>query len=94
MLGSSCGRRPPLHPAHVLGTCAGHAATHATPVPALPSPLPYITGLNKYSARITQPKSQGASQAMLYATGLTETDMDKPQVRRGCRAAPGHLPAS
>ena len=24
--------------------------------------------LNKYSARITQPKSQGASQAMLYAT--------------------------
>lgn len=26
-------------------------------------------GLNKYSSRITQPKSQGASQAMLYATG-------------------------
>jgi dihydroxy-acid dehydratase len=37
-------------------------------------------GLNKYSARITQPKSQGASQAMLYATGLTEADMAKPQV--------------
>jgi len=36
--------------------------------------------LNRYSARITQPKSQGASQAMLYATGLTEADMDKPQV--------------
>jgi len=36
--------------------------------------------LNKYSSRITQPKSQGASQAMLYATGLTEEDMDKPQV--------------
>ncbi len=36
--------------------------------------------LNKFSARITQPKSQGASQAMLYATGLTEADMDKPQV--------------
>ena len=32
--------------------------------------------LNKYSSRITQPKSQGASQAMLYATGLTEEDMD------------------
>ena len=28
--------------------------------------------LNKYSSRITQPKSQGASQAMLYATGLSE----------------------
>ena len=37
-------------------------------------------GLNRYSARITQPRSQGASQAMLYATGLTEADMDKPQV--------------
>ncbi len=36
--------------------------------------------LNKYSSRITQPKSQGASQAMLYGTGLTEADMDKPQV--------------
>ena len=36
--------------------------------------------LNKYSAHITQPASQGASQAMLYGTGLTEADMDKPQV--------------
>ena len=36
--------------------------------------------LNRYSARITQPKSQGASQAQLYATGLTEADLDKPQV--------------
>ncbi len=37
-------------------------------------------GLNKYSSRITQPASQGASQAMLYGTGLTEADMDKAQV--------------
>ena len=36
--------------------------------------------LNKYSRHITQPKSQGASQAMLYGTGLTEADMQKPQV--------------
>ena len=36
--------------------------------------------LNKYSSVITQPKSQGASQAMLYATGLNEEDMEKPQV--------------
>jgi dihydroxy-acid dehydratase len=36
--------------------------------------------LNKYSSRITQPKSQGASQAMLYGTGLTREDMNKPQV--------------
>ncbi|MED5400170.1 MAG: dihydroxy-acid dehydratase [Planctomycetota bacterium] len=37
-------------------------------------------GLNRYSARITQPRSQGASQAMLYGTGMTREDMDKPQV--------------
>jgi dihydroxy-acid dehydratase len=36
--------------------------------------------LNRISARITQPKAQGGSQAMLYATGLTEADMDKAQV--------------
>lgn len=36
--------------------------------------------LNKYSSQITQPKSQGASQAMLYATGMSEADMDKAQV--------------
>ncbi|KAI7896377.1 dihydroxy-acid dehydratase [Mucor mucedo] len=36
--------------------------------------------LNKYSSVITQPKSQGASQAMLYATGLTDEDMNKAQV--------------
>ena len=36
--------------------------------------------LNKYSSRITQEKSQGASQAMLYGTGLTVEDMQKAQV--------------
>lgn len=36
--------------------------------------------LNKYSSRITEPKSQGASQAMLYGTGMTEADMSKAQV--------------
>ena len=36
--------------------------------------------LNRISANITQPRSQGASQAMLYATGLTEQDMNKAQV--------------
>ncbi len=39
--------------------------------------------LNKYSKRITQPKSQGASQAMLYATGMTAEDMNKAQVGIG-----------
>lgn len=36
--------------------------------------------LNRYSSRITQPRSQGASQAMLYATGMSEADMNKAQV--------------
>jgi len=36
--------------------------------------------LNRYSRVLTQPSIQGNSQAMLYATGLTEEDMDKPQV--------------
>ncbi|MGD9331469.1 MAG: dihydroxy-acid dehydratase [Desulfobacterales bacterium] len=39
--------------------------------------------INRTSRRITQPKSQGASQAMLYAVGLTESDMNKAQVGIG-----------
>ncbi|MBC7856022.1 MAG: dihydroxy-acid dehydratase [Pirellulaceae bacterium] len=42
-----------------------------------------MTQLNKISSRITQPKSQGGSQAMLYATGLSEADMGKAQVGIG-----------
>ncbi len=38
------------------------------------------TKLNRYSSRITQPKSQGASQAMLYGAGLTREDMNKAEV--------------
>jgi len=40
-------------------------------------------GLNRYSSRITQPKSQGASQAMLYGTGMSDEDMNKAQVGIG-----------
>ena len=36
--------------------------------------------LNKISSRLTQTKAQGASQAMLYGTGMTERDMHKPQI--------------
>ena len=36
--------------------------------------------LNKYSKTLTQDETQPASQAMLYAIGLTEEDMSKPQV--------------
>ncbi|CAN8106455.1 unnamed protein product [Discula destructiva] len=36
--------------------------------------------LNRVSSKITQPKSQGASQAQLYALGMTTADLAKPQV--------------
>lgn len=36
--------------------------------------------LNRTSRRLTQSAAQGGSQAMLFATGLTEEDLDKPQV--------------
>jgi dihydroxy-acid dehydratase len=36
--------------------------------------------LNKYSKTITQDETQPASQAMLYGVGLTDDDMQKPQV--------------
>ncbi|EHN01665.1 Ilv3p, partial [Saccharomyces cerevisiae x Saccharomyces kudriavzevii VIN7] len=39
--------------------------------------------LNKYSYIITEPKGQGASQAMLYATGFKKEDFKKPQVGVG-----------
>src|SRR5688572_26969397 len=58
-----------VHPTSTMTT-----ATH-TP--------PKTTKLNKYSSRITQPASQGASQAMLIATGLSWEDLNKPQVGIG-----------
>jgi dihydroxy-acid dehydratase len=36
--------------------------------------------LNRYSSRVTEPKSQGASQAMLFGTGMTREDMGKAEV--------------
>lgn len=36
--------------------------------------------MNKYSSRVTQPRSQGASQAMLIGAGLTHADLQKAQV--------------
>ncbi|ODQ64305.1 dihydroxy-acid dehydratase [Nadsonia fulvescens var. elongata DSM 6958] len=52
------------------------ARTFSTAAPALNEATKY----NRYSNIITQPKSQGASQSMLYATGFSEADMSKGQV--------------
>ncbi|KAI9145684.1 dihydroxy-acid dehydratase [Paraphysoderma sedebokerense] len=70
-------RNNPLHAfdfrffSHAAPSLAAASEGSVPPVPK---------GLNKYSSRVTQPKSQGASQAQLYATGLTPSDMDLPQV--------------
>ncbi|HZL87618.1 MAG TPA: dihydroxy-acid dehydratase [Pirellulaceae bacterium] len=42
-----------------------------------------MPALNKISSHITQPKSQGGSQAMLYGVGLSPEDMNKAQVGIG-----------
>lgn len=39
-----------------------------------------MSDLNRWSRRITQPRSQGASQAMLHAVGLSDADLAKPEV--------------
>lgn len=39
--------------------------------------------LNRFSKLVTQPKSQGASQAMLFATGFDEKDLSKAQIGVG-----------
>lgn len=49
------------------------ATTVSPPVTAPPK-------LNHYSSRITEPKSQGASQAVLFGVGLSDEDLSKPQV--------------
>jgi len=46
-------------------------------------PTPTSQKLNKFSGHITEPASQGASQAMLIATGLSWADLEKPQVGIG-----------
>ena len=43
--------------------------------------------LNLFSAHVTQVKSQGASQAMLYGTGLTATPRVGGHVSQPARGA-------
>ncbi|KAK6145860.1 hypothetical protein DH2020_019729 [Rehmannia glutinosa] len=57
---------------------ASSTTTTETDVP--PPPPATAVKLNKYSSRITEPKSQGGSQAILYGVGLSDDDMHKPQV--------------
>ncbi|KAI5890557.1 dihydroxy-acid and 6-phosphogluconate dehydratase [Schizophyllum commune H4-8] len=52
-----------------------HSVSGASP--SAPASTPK---LNKISCQITQEKIRGGAQAMLYAVGLTEEDMNKPQI--------------
>ncbi|KAL1561637.1 dihydroxy-acid dehydratase [Salvia divinorum] len=56
------------------------ASTTTTETAVPPPPPAAATKLNKYSSRITEPKSQGGSQAVLYGVGLSDDDLKKPQI--------------
>lgn len=56
------------------------AVQTSSPPNTLPSSENPALKLNKYSSRITEPKSQGGSQAVLYGVGLSDDDLHKPQV--------------
>ncbi|KAG2037422.1 dihydroxy-acid and 6-phosphogluconate dehydratase [Suillus americanus] len=45
-----------------------------------PTGVPTPAKLNKISCQLTQDKARGGAQAMLYAVGMTEEDMNKPQI--------------
>ncbi|KAI1749739.1 dihydroxy-acid/6-phosphogluconate dehydratase [Xylaria castorea] len=68
--------RAPVALSRPVITSSRQYARHFSTTPARRSD----EDLNKVSRHITQPKSQGASQAMLYATGLEKEDMSKAQV--------------
>ncbi|KAJ5456362.1 hypothetical protein N7530_011636 [Penicillium desertorum] len=63
-------------PAALRSLSRSNARTLSTTLPRFQNDK----ALNKVSRHITQPKAQGASQAMLYAVGLKEEDMNKAQV--------------
>ncbi|RWR96072.1 dihydroxy-acid dehydratase, chloroplastic [Cinnamomum micranthum f. kanehirae] len=69
-------------PSLSLRASSSSNAVETKPSQDLQNPKAQITNkkLNKYSSQITEPKSQGGSQAILYGVGLSEDDMSKPQV--------------
>ncbi|GAB4839772.1 hypothetical protein Ancab_020482 [Ancistrocladus abbreviatus] len=72
-------------PRRVLSMKASYPSSSATTQEQLPITTESLHSasqnkLNKYSSRVTEPKSQGGSQAILYGVGLSDDDMHKPQV--------------
>lgn len=83
-IASTSGLKAALRPSRVANVpvCTRTKAALASPetIFAAPEIAEVAKGLNKFSAVVTGPKSQGASQAQLLGTGLTVSDLEKPQV--------------
>ncbi|WOL17351.1 dihydroxy-acid dehydratase, chloroplastic [Canna indica] len=74
-------RRRRLQPLRVSSSSAAERQQIVDSPPPPETGIPPVPHkLNRYSSRITEPKSQGGSQAILYGVGLSEEDMGKPQV--------------
>ncbi|KAF2544131.1 hypothetical protein F2Q68_00031731 [Brassica cretica] len=74
--------RATLFPSHNVHESRRRRSTISCSVQPDPSPPPLTDSkkLNKYSSRITEPKSQGGSQAILHGVGLSDDDLLKPQI--------------
>ena len=72
------------HKPYTLSLRASAASSSTTetvpPPPQTVSSTDPSSKLNKFSSRITEPKSQGGSQAVLYGVGLSDDDLKKPQI--------------
>ncbi|CAH8343221.1 unnamed protein product [Eruca vesicaria subsp. sativa] len=69
----------PIFPSHNVHDSRRRSTVSCSVQPVTADPSPPLK-LNKYSSRITEPKSQGGSQAILHGVGLSDDDLLKPQV--------------
>ncbi|KAG9148796.1 hypothetical protein Leryth_018106 [Lithospermum erythrorhizon] len=77
----SCKPQPRKTPVSLsVRATTSQSTTTTSPPPPQTTTDSSSVKLNKYSSRITEPKSQGGSQAILYGVGLSDDDMHKPQV--------------
>lgn len=78
---ASCKPQPRnTHVSLSIRATTSQSTTTTSPPPPQTTTETSSVKLNKYSSRITEPKSQGGSQAILYGVGLSDDDMRKPQV--------------
>ncbi|KAM7252943.1 hypothetical protein ACFE04_025561 [Oxalis oulophora] len=73
-------RRAHQHPSPNFLRVKAQSQSTTTTAPPPTTTTTTTIKLNKYSSQITEPKSQGGSQAILHGVGLSDADMDKPQI--------------